>query len=237
MANYDAPATFYDSGLFYDAPAQPQLRKVPMSQVSLNLTKLNIADLLQSANNIKTAMTGNANFTTPNPPLIDIGTRITTLTSLNNVYESLQLEQKTNLTNRDEAVQALVEALMSLAGYVQSLSGGDAAKIQSAGLAVKGARTRRGTTPDMVTNLSVSASDSAGELDLQWDPVFGAKSYEVQISTDPVAVTNWSAQPTVTKSRTTVSGLTSGTRIWVRVRAINGAGQGAWSDPATKIVP
>ena len=74
MANYDAPATFYDSGLFYDAPAQPQPRRPIMTQVSINLSRLTIADLLQAANNIKTAMTGNANFATPNPSLIEIGT-------------------------------------------------------------------------------------------------------------------------------------------------------------------
>jgi hypothetical protein len=33
------------------------------------------------------------------------------------------------------------------------------------------------------------------------------------------------------------SGLASGQRVWVRVRAIGAAGPGPWSDPATKIVP
>jgi len=41
----------------------------------------------------------------------------------------------------------------------------------------------------------------------------------------------------VTKSKTAVTELTSGARMWARVRAVNAAGQGAWSDVATKIVP
>lgn len=51
-----------------------------MAQTKLNLGRLNIQQLLQSANNIKTAMTGNANFTAPIPPLATIGTLITNQT-------------------------------------------------------------------------------------------------------------------------------------------------------------
>jgi hypothetical protein len=40
---------------------------------------------------------------------------------------------------------------------------------------------------------------------------------------------------TATKSKATVTGLTSGTRYWFRVAAIGSAGQGPWSDPATAI--
>jgi len=207
-----------------------------MSQISLNLSKLTIADLLQAANNIKTAMTANASFTTPNPTLTAIGTLITALTTANNTYESGQLTQKTNLTNRDDAAQALIAGLNALAGYVQSQSGGDAAKIQSAGMGVKGARTPT-ATPGQVANLSITAGDNEGELDLQWDPLQGVKSYEIQTSPDPVTTTSWVSQPSVTKSKTAVMGLTSGARMWARVRAVNAAGQGAYSDVATKIVP
>ena len=63
-------------------------------------------------------------------------------------------------------------------------------------------------------------------------------SYEIQTSVDPVTATSWAFKQTATKSSATPAGLTSGTKIWVRVRAI-GAGNtpGPWSDPATKVVP
>jgi outer membrane protein assembly factor BamB len=89
----------------------------------------------------------------------------------------------------------------------------------------------------MVANLAITSGDSAGELDLQWDPIPGAKTYEIQTSPDPMTSTSWTSQPSVTKSKTVILGLTSGARVWARVRAVNAAGQGAWSDPATKIVP
>ena len=47
----------------------------------------------------------------------------------------------------------------------------------------------------------------------------------------------WINTRVVTKSSTTVNGLTTGGRVWFRVAAIGAAGQGPWSDPATKIVP
>jgi hypothetical protein len=35
----------------------------------------------------------------------------------------------------------------------------------------------------------------------------------------------------------TVSNLTSGTKYWFKVAGLGSAGQGPWSDPATKIAP
>ena len=236
MANYDTTGLTYDSGVLYDAQNLPPTRRKTMAQISLNISKLSIADLLQTANNIKTAMTGNATFATPNPTLTAIGTLITNLTNANNTYQTSVNTTKQNLTLRDDAAEALIAGLNALVGYVQSIAGGDAAKIQSAGMAVKSARTPA-TVPDMVANLSITAGDNAGELDLQWDPANGAKTYEIQTSPDPVTATSWVSQPSVTKSKTVVLGLTSGARMWARVRAVNAAGQGAYSDMATKIVP
>ncbi len=207
-----------------------------MAKVKLNLDRLSITDLIQRGNDIKTAMTGNASFTTPIPTLASIGTQITALTTANNIYESGLLTQKTNITNRDNAAATLIASLTQLGGYVEAASAGDEAKIQSAGMGVRAGRTPA-TVPDPVANLSITAGDNAGELDLQWDPANGAKTYEVQLSPDPVTGTSWVAQPSVTKSKAIILGLTSGARMWARVRAVGPGGIGAWSDVATKIVP
>jgi hypothetical protein len=88
-----------------------------------------------------------------------------------------------------------------------------------------------------VTNLSASTGDNDGELDIQWDPVRGAKSYEIQVSPDPITSSSWVGKPSVTKSKAALVGLTSGQRMNVRVRAVGSGGLGAWSDPAIKTVP
>ena len=65
-----------------------------------------------------------------------------------------------------------------------------------------------------------------------------ANSYEIQTSVDPVTASSWAFKKSAPKSSVTIDGLTSGTKMWVRVRAV-GAGNatGPWSDPATKTVP
>jgi hypothetical protein len=207
-----------------------------MAQTKLNLGKLNVPGLLQSGNNIKTAMTGNANFLTPIPPLPTIGTLITNLSNAHNTYLAGQIAQDQNRMLRDNAADALAAGLTSLAAYVQAASGGDAAKILSAGMDVKGAAAPAGM-PSPVANLALTFGDNAGELDAQWDADPAAYSYEIQTSPDPMTATSWTMQPAVTKSSTAITGLPTGTRQWVRVRSVGSAGTGAWSDPATKIVP
>jgi hypothetical protein len=49
--------------------------------------------------------------------------------------------------------------------------------------------------------------------------------------------TSFVRQKSVTKSKTAIPGLPTGTRVWCRVRGVNAAGEGAWSDPVSMIVP
>src|SRR6516225_4428925 len=72
---YDSIAT-YDSGLLYEDPSSPQPNRRRMSKVKLGLRNLTPDQKIDLANTIKTAMTGNANFTTPNPTLAAYGTMI-----------------------------------------------------------------------------------------------------------------------------------------------------------------
>jgi hypothetical protein len=89
-----------------------------------------------------------------------------------------------------------------------------------------------------VLNLVVTAGDNDGSLDASWDALRGANSYEIQTSVDPVTPTSWTFKMSATRSSATLAGLTSGAKMWVRVRAIGASNStGPWSDPATKTVP
>ena len=72
---------------------------------------------------------------------------------------------------------------------------------------------------------------------MHWDRNSNANAYEVQTSVDPITGTSFATVTTVTKSKALLTGLTSGAKIWVRVRAIGTAGNGGWSDPAGTFVP
>jgi hypothetical protein len=238
MTNYDSPGVMYDSGVFYDSPDQPLERKVKkMSKVKLGLDKMNPDEVVSSGNQIKTAMTGNANFTTPNPTLTAIGTAITTATTKIAAQKAAVQAATQATTDRDDAIDALKVLLTQLASYVENTSAGDAVKIQSAGMSVKAPVAPVGPL-GQVQNLALTADDD-GELDATWDSVRGAKSYQVQVSADPITGTSWHDVAPVSKSKKALTGLTSGVRSWVRVRAIGSKEEnnGAWSDPAVKTVP
>lgn len=59
------------------------------------------------------------------------------------------------------------------------------------------------------------------------------------MSTDPITATSWRDIDPSGGSRKELKGLTSGVRLWFRVRAIapKEINNGPWSDPAVKTVP
>lgn len=239
MADYDSGQA-YDSGILYDAVSPPQpIRRMAKIKVKLNLKDKPDSDLLTFAQQHVSAMTGNANFTTPLSAATAFTPVLTAYQTALNSSDTAQAAAKQATQVKDTARAALESALTQRGNYVEltAASATDpVAVIESAGFSAKSAASAS-QMPDTAQNVSVTAGDNAGELDLQWDPANGAKSYEVQISPDPFNDASWIGRSSVTKSKTVLLGLTSGAKMWARVRSVGPGGIGAWSDPATKIVP
>ncbi|MEY4917573.1 MAG: hypothetical protein RL616_1486 [Verrucomicrobiota bacterium] len=237
MKFYDTPSLTYDSGaVFDDSSPLPQLLSKSMAKVKFTLKGVSDTDTLQTCNSLKTALTGNANFTTPSPSLATFGSKITSAQTKLTAALNAQATAKQATADKDLEMDGLKALAMQLAGYVDLTAAGDESKILSAGLSVRAGKTPP-QLPGQVMNLSLTAGDNDGSLDAHWDPQTKIKSYEIQVSADPFTTTSFVTKDTVTKSSATLTGLTSGDRVWVRVRAINAAGKGAWSDPAVKVVP
>lgn len=81
----------------------------------------------------------------------------------------------------------------------------------------------------------VTSGENDGTAKGKWDRMPGAKSYEVETASHPGGP--WTHHSTVTVTHVDFTGLTSGQKVWTRVRAINKLGPGAWSDPACCTVP
>jgi hypothetical protein len=207
-----------------------------MKKVKFSLARLPDVQVIQQCNNIKTALTGNASFTTPSPSLASFGTALATAQVKLTAAENAQLAAQQAMVEKDNAILALVALAMQLAGYVEQTAAGDEAKILSAAMQVRAARVAA-TVPEMVQNLSLTAGDNAGRLDIQWDSISGGTRYEVQLCPTMDFAAGVINLTSVTKSKTVATGLTTGTRTWARVCAVNAAGPGAWSDVTTKIVP
>ena len=238
MAEYDTPGLMYDSGVVYADPVAPQLETTKMAKVKLGLGGMTPDEILSLTNQIITAMTGNANFTTPSPTLASINTALTTATNKVAAQKAAQQAAKQTTDDRDAAITALVTLVTSLSDYVANVTQGNRVKIESAGMSVKASAAPIGPLPQ-VQNLSITAGDAEGRLDLQWDPVRGTKNYQVQMSTDPNDATKWKLMESCSGSKLSLTGLTSGQKVWFRVRAKapKAVNDGAWSDPSTKIVP
>ena len=107
-----------------------------MAKVKLGLRNRTPDELVAFANTIKTAMTGNGNFSTPNPTLAALGTLITTAQTKIAAYNSVKAALDAALADRDAALLALSGGLTQEAAYVENITGGDKVKIESSGMSV-----------------------------------------------------------------------------------------------------
>lgn len=208
-----------------------------MAKVKLNLRNLSTLEIVDLGRRVVRALTGNAAFPSPQPTLAVLTAGIDALETANNNLETSRQEVATNLQIRDDQQAAILTLLRQASAFVESVAGEDESLILSAGMGVRSAASVQSQEPGAPGNLSGSQSDHEGEIDLHWDTVKGAKSYEIQRSADPPTPTSWEHAAVSVKSSATISGLTSGTRYWFRVAAVTSGGQSGWSDPATKIAP
>jgi hypothetical protein len=235
---YDDPAVYYDSpGVYYDGFLPPIPKKGKMPEIVLNLSRMPVEDVLQFATTLHTGMVAQAaTFTTPNPTAVAFQTLLTDATTANNAYEAAKAALASLLSTRDAKMDALKAGIKQWSFYTQNTSN-DPTKWQAVGFGLKGPSVPVGPL-GQVLNLVITAGDNDGTLDAAWDPLKGANSYEVQTSVDPVSPTSWQPKLTAGKSSATINGLTSGARIWVRVRGVGANNSlGVWSDPAVKTVP
>ena len=235
MAQYGDPNARYGSS-YYDGYVPPVESNSVMAKIKLDLSNKNSADKIQFGKNVHTGLTGNASVLTPAPTLTALQTGITAAETANDAYEAEKDTIKTKKLARDAAVAALVDLLRAEAVTVQAATGGDATKILSTGFEVAASPTPA-SAPGQVLDLRVVASDHEGALKASWKRVVSAQRYELQASMDPPTATSWTLKSSSNKTRAEVNSFTSGQRIWLRARAINAAGEGAWSDPSVKTVP
>ena len=208
-----------------------------MAKIRLNLSSLTIQEKVAKAEQIVTAMTGNDSFPTPSPALPTITTAAKELGAAAGEVQSVRqaAKEKTSIQSRKE--DTLDQLLTQLAGYVESVAGSNEQMILSAGMDVRAPAVPTTDRPAQPQALTPTAGDHDGEIDLSWDTVSGAKSYVIDQSSDSGTPANWTHAGVSTRSFYTAKSLTSGTRYWFRVAAVNQNGQSGWSDPAMKIAP
>jgi len=230
------PPLLMNSGLILDDYSGPQDGGLTVKKVVVGINGLPDTGVIRRAYELKTGMTGNVHITTPDPAVPAFLALITTAEGWITTASVSAEKAKQDTASKDAAIAAVIAAANQWGAQVQEISKGDATIINSTNMGVKGPYARIGPM-GQVQNLSLTVGDNAGELDAHWDSVHGRQTYQVQYCVDPMSAAGWRDAVPTKKSKTTISGLTSGTKIWVRVRAVGADGPGPWSSEISKFAP
>ncbi len=220
---------------FYDDDFVPTAGKETMAKVAVNLSGLPGQEQVNKSQVIVTKCTGNVNVPDPTPTLATAQGQITAAQQSILASDSAAEAAHLALLDRDAKLQAMVETMTLLGAFVQTSTGGDPVKILSTGYDVKGTASGPKNMPQQslspVLILSLKAGNDAGELVLRVKAVRNKLAYEVQVTTTPADATSWRQHLLDSKSNMVLSGLSSGTHVYVRVRALMAGGvMSPWSD-------
>lgn len=202
----------------------------------LNISTLSPKGLALKGTSIVGKMTGNTHFLTPNPPLADVQDAVDKLNAKIEQQDLAWLTYHEKTVEVQEYRDALANVLENVRSYVGNIAQGSETIIASAGMDV-----RQKPTPTVVLpaprGVEANPGSSDGEIIVTWERVKGAKAYVVEMCYDIGDAANWTHYASVVSNKCYITNVESGTRIYVRVTAINKLGQGGYSDPATKTAP
>jgi len=244
VPHFDDPLVKFDDLLvYYDDPRTYQeilnsQQPTRMFDVVLDLRNLSVPAFVARVKAILTATSEQAVFAS-------LAGQITALEALVVTLEAKQIELRTAenkvtmaTETRDTAEKAVNDAAIVLAKDVGTIAT-TAAQVESTLMRVKGAPAPK-PVPDQPTGLELKMGDDDSEISGHCDGQPGVVDYyEIQFTTsDPLGPSpNWQHADTSKKSRFELSGLPSGQKVWVRLRACNARGKSNWCDPACKRVP
>jgi hypothetical protein len=203
-----------------------------MTRVALKLKDKTNPEDIEFARSVVTAMTGNANFPTPLPHLLDVTTAANELETAYTEALGGDVNKKAIQLSKRKTLDAL---LTKLGAYVQDTSAGDELIIRSAGMEVQSRATPVGVLP-APENLKLTDGGNEGSLLLKWRKVKKASSYLLQISIDDNDPAKWNFLATTTVAKYLAINLPSGTVQYFRIAATNAAGQSTWSGVERKRV-
>src|ERR1041384_5177454 len=144
----------------------------------LKLGSKTIPQKIQYCKNIVTKMTGNPDFATPDPALIDVANAIK---ALELAYENA-LKGGTDLkTIMYAAEKALDDLMKTLRDYVQLTSKGDPVKIMGSGMDIKSSPTPVGILAPP-SKVLAEPGKGDGEILAQWSAVKKRKNYNVYLA-------------------------------------------------------
>ena len=179
---------------------------------------------------ILAALTNNASFPNPDPPLPVVNAALTDL----EFAEAAALKRaKGAAGNRNQKRAALIALLQALKGYVQKTA--DSADPTKAGTLIVSAGMEVKKVPIRAKrSFSIKQGAVSGSIKVVTVSAGHRASYEWETSTD--GGKTWQLAPPTLQARTAFTGLAPGSTITVRYRAVIKAGPGDWVEPISFLV-
>ena len=203
-------------------------KRINRAIVTLKLPR-KVPELIKLAQAIVTAMTGNPNYPTPEPPLATVTGAINDLAV---AETATQARTHGAAATRNDKLATVVQLLEQLKAYIQKTADANmengAAIIQSAGVNVRKPAVRAPRT------FEAKPGAVSGSVKLVAASAARRASYEWQFSVD--GGKTWQVAPVTLQAKTTVMGLTPGATVTFRYRGVTKAGEGDWSQLITAIV-
>ncbi|OIR13263.1 hypothetical protein GALL_56480 [mine drainage metagenome] len=202
-------------------------------RVKVSFSTYTDSGFYQKSEHILQSMTGNPNFATPTPTLADVQTAITKYSdALGKVIDGTK--QDTVLKN--QARKELEALLHDLGLYVQLNGKNDEAIILSSGFDIANPRIPIGILPKP-TGFNTGKNTITGCVDLELDPINGAKSYQFEYTDAPVTETSVWHVVTSTAAFITITGLVSGKEYAFRVTGVGSDPTRVYSNVLNKNAP
>jgi hypothetical protein len=205
-------------------------------QIALKLDGLSPEDISQKLKDTAAALTEHAaDFTGITPSAADMTAAAGLIDGAISTVKGKEQEVTATMMTRDGLAQAGATVLSQAAAWTVQKQV-DPAKAANVFTLKKEAVPM--SSVGQVQGLAVTFGDNPGELDAVWQPVAGAKSYELQCFYPATPAVPWAHADTVSGSKATLYSMPSATTVQLRVRAVGPKGmKGPWSDIAQHLVP
>lgn len=232
---WNAPNARWNAGQVWNG-LQPTARTMKIKAI-VDFTPYPAAELTPVAQTIHDAMLANA-VTFPAPPTSMVALA-TLLTTYSQKLAARASNASADVLNFNLARHDLEVALHDLGAYVNLVAKGDALIVEKSGFPSYGsAQPGPAGPPAAPQNLKLRNGDLSTTIVARCKPD-RANSFNVaQINSgDPNSEAGWHTVMQFPGGKVTISGLTVGSIVWVRIATVGAGGVvGAWSDPAKIVV-
>ncbi len=204
-----------------------------MSKVKMGFSNLSVPEQIERARQIVFKMTGNVNYTTPNPSLANM---TAANDALEDAYNASRNRDKEKVAAMRLRRKELLFGISQLAAYVQQASDGNEEKILSSGFSVRGTNTPHPVIAGLVHDVQLSDGSKSGRVRVDWKKADDAVIYIVETAPDSSAPLEFKTAGVTTSLHKEIGDYTPGTKVWVRVTALGREEAGPASEPVSIIV-